>query len=116
MKFEELRVRQEAWELYDLLHPIFEQEQFRHFYFKDQILRAALSISNNIAEWYESQTEKMKIKFLYISKWSAWEVRSMLYRACNAWFINDKQFELLKDKAIKISVMLQKLIGSLFNK
>lgn len=48
--FEDLAVREKAGNLYDELLPIFDKPAFRHFYFKEQILDAALSISNNIAE------------------------------------------------------------------
>lgn len=45
---------------------------------KNQIERAALSISNNIAEGFERGTTAELIYFLYISKGSAGESRSML--------------------------------------
>lgn len=45
---------------------------------KNQLGRAALSISNNIAEGFERGTTAELIHFLYISKGSAGESRSML--------------------------------------
>lgn len=48
---------------------------------KNQIERAAVSISNNIAEGFERGTNNDLIYFLYISKGSAGECRSML-RVC----------------------------------
>jgi four helix bundle protein len=48
MKFENLKIRQEAVILYQEISIIFEKE--KKYFFKDQILRATLSISNNIAE------------------------------------------------------------------
>jgi len=48
---------------------------------KNQIERAAVSISNNIAEGFERGTNNDLIYFLYISKGSAGEYRSML-RIC----------------------------------
>lgn len=48
---------------------------------KSQIERAAVSISNNIAEGFERGTNNELIHFLYISKGSAGECRSML-RIC----------------------------------
>jgi four helix bundle protein len=44
----------------------------------NQLQRAALSVSNNIAEGFERGTTKELVNFLYYSKGSAGEVRSML--------------------------------------
>ncbi len=44
----------------------------------NQIQRATLSISNNIAEGFERGTTKELLNFLYIARGSAGEVRSML--------------------------------------
>lgn len=45
---------------------------------RSQLERAALSISNNIAEGFERGTTNELIAFLYIARGSAGEVRSML--------------------------------------
>jgi len=46
---------------------------------RDQLERAALSISNNIAEGFERGTHAELLSFLYIALGSAGEVRSMLH-------------------------------------
>jgi four helix bundle protein len=46
---------------------------------KNQLERAAVSISNNIAEGFERGTNAELINFLYIARGSAGESRSMLY-------------------------------------
>jgi len=46
--------------------------------FCDQLDRAALSVSNNIAEGFERGTTNELLAFLYIARGSAGEVRSML--------------------------------------
>jgi four helix bundle protein len=48
------------------------------FSLRDQIERAAVSISNNIAEGFERGTTQELLTFLYIARGSAGEVRSML--------------------------------------
>src|SRR5436190_20705101 len=48
---------------------------------KNQLERASLSISNNIAEGFERGTSTELINFLYIARGSAGESRSML-RMC----------------------------------
>lgn len=46
---------------------------------KNQLERAAISVSNNIAEGYERGTSEELITFLYIARGSVGEVRSMLH-------------------------------------
>jgi four helix bundle protein len=45
---------------------------------RDQLRRASLSVSNNIAEGFERGTVAELLSFLYIARGSAAEVRSML--------------------------------------
>jgi four helix bundle protein len=49
----------------------------RHPGLRDQLERAALSISNNIAEGFERGTTNELLAFLYVARGSAGEVRSM---------------------------------------
>jgi four helix bundle protein len=46
---------------------------------RDQLERAAVSVSNNIAEGFERGTTQELLTFLYIARGSAGEVRSMLH-------------------------------------
>jgi four helix bundle protein len=46
---------------------------------RSQLQRAALSVSNNVAEGFERGTTQELLTFLYIARGSAGEVRSMLY-------------------------------------
>jgi four helix bundle protein len=78
-RFEELPVWQEAAELARLIYEFTDLEPFRrHLGLRDQLERAALSISNNIAEGFERGTTSELLSFLYIARGSAGEVRSML--------------------------------------
>lgn len=85
----------------------------RDYSFKDQILRAAVSIMNNIAEGFEKGTNKDLKNFLYISKGSSGEVRSMLYLAMGLGYISKERCDFLYLKSVEISKMLSGFIKSL---
>lgn len=113
MQFEELKMWNEAQDLYNSLDDIFSQDSFRNYFFRDQLLRAALSISNNIAEWFERETNNELRRFLYIAKWSCGEVRSMLYLAYKRQYIVKNDFEKFVDICKHISIMMYKYIEKL---
>ena len=78
-RFETLPVWQEAFELAVKTYEMTGQADFRgHGSLRDQIERAAVSVSNNIAEGFERGTTQELLTFLYIARGSAGEVRSML--------------------------------------
>jgi len=66
LKFEEILSRQKAQELTLNLYIIFRK--IKDFSFRDQIQRAAVSISNNIAEGFERRSNNEFRYFLYIAK------------------------------------------------
>ncbi len=77
--FEDTPVWKEAARLYELTEDLLENPGFRaHSGFRDQLDRAALSVSNNIAEGFERGTTSELLYFLYIARGSAGETRSML--------------------------------------
>lgn len=51
----------------------------RDFGFKDQITRSALSVASNIAEGYERDSDKDRVKFLSYAKASCAELRTQIY-------------------------------------
>lgn len=74
--FEDIVAWQKAVELYTLLYASLKNS--KDYSYKDQLLRATLSISNNIAEGFDRSSKKEFRQFLIISRGSAAEVRSML--------------------------------------
>jgi len=78
-RFEDLPVWNTAIELAVAIYALTSKPEFApHRGLRDQIERAAVSVSNNIAEGFERGTNKELLMFLYISRGSAGEVRSML--------------------------------------
>jgi len=77
--FEDLPVWQTAIDLARHTYAMTEHQSFRgHAGLRDQLERAALSVSNNIAEGFERGSTNELLAFLYIARGSAGEVRSML--------------------------------------
>ena len=78
-RFEDLPVWNSAIELAIQVYDLTERIQFRRrCSLRDQLERAAVSVSNNIAEGFERGTNNELLSFLYIARGSAGEVRSML--------------------------------------
>jgi four helix bundle protein len=78
--FEDVPVWQDAVDLSVRIFELTEDPAFRNQGdAANQIQRAALSVSNNIAEGFERGTTPELIQFLYYAKGSAGEVRSICY-------------------------------------
>src|SRR5215470_12239648 len=78
-RFEQLPVWQAAIELGERVYAATEKSAFRRrFSLRDQLERATVSISNNVAEGFERGTTQELLTFLYIARGSSGEVRSML--------------------------------------
>jgi four helix bundle protein len=121
-RFEDLPVWQKAAELYELTEDLLENESFRVTRgYRDQLDRAALSVSNNIGEGFERGTTNELLQFIYIARGSAGEVRSMLTvkerRAGRAGWSEDlkSQVSNLKSTAASCSRQLRGWADSLQN-
>ncbi|OPZ26379.1 MAG: hypothetical protein BWZ02_02047 [Lentisphaerae bacterium ADurb.BinA184] len=78
-RFEDLPVWQAAATLYEKTQTLLETPGLRLTYgFRNQLDRAALSVSNNIAEGFERASTRELLSFLSIARGSAGEVRSMM--------------------------------------
>ncbi len=80
---------------------------------KDQIRKASISITSNIAEGYERYSRKEFRQFLSIARGSAGEVRSQLYLAHRLKYIDQGKFEKLNSDCARISLYLGRLRSSL---
>jgi len=109
--FEEIISWQKAREFNKRIYLATESNIFKKdFDFVRQIRRASLSISSNIAEGFERNTDKEFIYFLYVAKASAGEVRSQLYLAFDLDYITKQEFDKLLKSVTEISRLLSGFI------
>lgn len=107
-RFEDLLVWQESRKLVQNIYRV--SELWKDYGLRDQIRRAAVSIVSNISEGYERETREELVRFLYIARGSAGEVRAQLYVAIDLKYLSQHDFELIYDIADHIIRMLAKLI------
>jgi len=115
--FEEFDVYKKGIQLAKLVFKLLENKTFeREYGFKDQIKRAIISITNNIAEGSEYNNNKQLIRYLKISKGSCAEVRSMLIISRELGFCSQIEIEESYKTSIEISQNLSNFIKYLSTK
>ena len=87
-----------------------ESELKKNFALKDQIIRCTISITANIAEGFERNSNKEFSYFLAIAKGSTGELRSFLYVLLDNRYIEQSQFDEIYQLTQEVSAMLSKLI------
>jgi four helix bundle protein len=117
-RFGELPVWRAAIEVAVSAYKLTTKSEFKGQYsLRDQLERAAVSVSNNIAEGFERGTTPELLTFLYIARGSSGEVRSMLCLLERLPAFADLKFEIsdLKEKAEGVSRQLRAWANSLQN-
>jgi len=117
-RFEELPVWKDAIELAVSTFALTAKPCFRgHSGTRNQLENAVVSISNNIAEGFERGTTNELLNFLYISRGSAGETRSMYCLIERLPEFHDLRSEIsdLRSKAESISRQLRAWADSLQN-
>ena len=84
-----------------------EGKMEKDFRAKDQLRAAAISISNNISEGFEYNSNKSFLRFLLYAKGSAGELRSELFVLKEAGMIDKDIFKELHDDVKKLSRNIQ---------
>ena len=115
-KFEDIICWQEARVLNKFMRKLIREKRFElNYRLINQIEGSAGSIMDNIAEGFERGGTKEFILFLSYAKGSCAELKSQTYRALDAEYINQHEFEQIADKCLKINFLIYKLINYLKN-
>ncbi len=84
---------------------------FERYGFGDQLRRASVSISSNIAEGSARDSEREFVHFLSISLGSAFEVETQLLIAYNLKYINDQTLQVLSGQVNLIEKQINEFIS-----
>ena len=99
--FEELEVWKLAREICKDIYKITQYPDLsRNYALVDQMRRSSGSIMDNIAEGFERGGTRELIHFLSIAKGSAGELRSQIVRVLDQQYIEQNEYEFLKEKII----------------
>lgn len=110
-KFEDIIAWQKAQDIAVEVYRLFKD--LKDYSFKDQICRAAVSVSNNIAEGFDRSSDADFKRFLYMANSSASEVKSMMYLAGRLNYIDEESKNRLIQQAEEIAKIIRGLIKSL---
>lgn len=114
--FEEFEVHKKGIILTKQVYSLVSKPTFdKEYDFKSQIKRASYSITNNIAEGSEYNSNKQFVRFLKISKGSCGEVRNMLVLAKELGFSSQNEIQKSYDLTIEVSQNLSNFIKYLNN-
>jgi four helix bundle protein len=92
--------------VYEFLADLPKEERFG---LADQLRRASISITSNIAEGFSRRGAKEKMQFYYIALGSLTEVQNQLILAKDVGYMDEQK----RDKMLEQSVLAQKLLNGL---
>jgi four helix bundle protein len=103
-RFEDIEAWKKGRELRKSIYACSKIGKFATDYgLRDQIRRASISITSNIAEGFEREGNREFLQFLANSKGSCGEVRDQLYVALDEQYITKEQFQALYQGALEVS-------------
>lgn len=110
-KYQELKVWQRSKDLAVFIYHKTKEGLFaKDFGLRDQIRRASVSISSNIAEGDEMDTDKQSIRSFYVAKGSTAEVMTQAIIAKEIGYLEPDVFKYIEGECKSVSSMLSKLI------
>ena len=106
-RFEDIEAWKKGRELRRAIYAHSKRGEFaKDFALKDQIRRAAISVTSNIAEGFEREGNKEFIQFLSNAKGSCGEVRDQLYVAVDEEYLSQADFEKLYAQSTEVSRLI----------
>jgi len=72
----------------------------------DQMRRAAISVTSNVAEGFSRASKKEKTQFYSVARGSLTELQNQLLVARDVRYITEEQFSQIADQTIKVSRLL----------
>ena len=113
-RFEDLEIWKEAVAIGVDIYSITSTGKLEKDYSsKDQLRRAGLSVSNNIAEGFEYNNNNVFMRFLGYAKGSAGELRSNLFVLKEAGMVSIGDYDRLHEKLITASKNIKGFINYL---
>lgn len=110
-RFEDLEIWQLSIEASTKVYKITQNEKFRKDYgLSDQVRRAVVSVSSNIAEGFERNNNNEFIHYLKIAKGSAGEVRSQLLIAFKLEYLTSDGYNEISAFLLLLSSKIGKFI------
>jgi four helix bundle protein len=110
-KFEDLEIWQIARVICKQIEPYAQSGiANKNYSIADQIRRSSGSVMDNIAEGFEREGKKEFIQFLSISKGSAGECRSQLYRVLDLNLIDQNEFDEILQILFNLSTKIRNFI------
>ncbi len=115
--FEDLRTWQLARELVSQVYRLTDGQRFKNdLGLREQMRRAAVSCTANIAEGFERGSNREFVRFLYMARGSAGELRSHIYLARDLNYLDQPEFQMLQESAVVLSRSVYSFITKLNSK
>ena len=109
--FEELKVWQKTVDLAVKVYEITKRDPFnKDFGLRDQMIRSSVSISSNISEGDQLDSDKSSIRHFRIAKGSCAELYTQAIISSRIDYLNTQDFSSIKKECQKILGMLGNLI------
>jgi four helix bundle protein len=112
-KLDDLVMWQKAIQLAVAVYKIDNAQLIKDFSFRDQIRKAAVSVSSNIAEGFGRGGNSEFVQFLSIAEGSLYELKTQLIIALEIDYITKTQFEELNEVIEEISKLIAGMMSYL---